>query len=118
MKYQNECSQFKFDKVFDITKTGGIWLANEGKQFYKMRTKSQGEVDYATPVQVKVHPSKLVTQNASSSSTCNLPLSSKNVASSIASNILTSSETSEDNNNDCYYTVGSVEPPTKVRKTK
>ena len=87
LKYHNKCAQLKFAKVFDITKTYGIWLENEGKNFYEMQIKSQGEVGYATTVHVKVHPSKVVTQNASNSNTCNLPSSSKNEVSSIASNI-------------------------------
>ena len=53
-----------------------------------MKYKSQGEVGYATTVQVRVHPSKFITKNAPSSSSL-----SKTVASTIASNISTSSET-------------------------
>ena len=112
LKYHNECAQIKFAKVFDITKTDGIWLANEGRQFYEIQIKSQGEVGYVTTVQVRVHPSKVVTQNASSSS-----LLSKNVASTIASNISTFSETSDNATSDCDYIVDSVESPSKLRKT-
>ena len=47
LKDHNECAQLIFAKVFDITKTGGTWLANEDKQFNnKMQIKLQGEVRY------------------------------------------------------------------------
>ena len=99
LMYHNECAQVKFAKMFDITKTDGIWLANEYKQFYELQMKSQGEVGYATSVQVKVHPSKVGTESASNSSTCNLPSLSKNVA----PNLSISSETSDNDTNDCEY---------------
>ena len=88
-------------------------MGNEDKQFYEIQIKSTGEVGYVTTVQVRVHPSKVITQNAPSSS-----LLSKNVASTFASNISTSSETSNNATSDCDYTVASVEPLSKVRKTK
>ena len=99
--------------MLDITKTDGIWLTNEDKQFYEIQIKSQGEVGYVTAEQVRVHSSKVVTQNAPSSSSL-----SKNVASTIASNILRSSETSDNATSDCDKTVDSIEPASKVRKTK
>ena len=111
LKYHNECAQVKFEKMFDVTKTDGIWLANEDKQFYEMQMKSKGEVGNATSVQVKVHPSKVGTGSTSNSRTCNRPSLSKNVASNLSS----SSETSDNDTNDCNYI---VEPPAKIRKTK
>ena len=84
LKYHNECAQVKFAKMFDITKSVGIWLANEEKKFYEMQIKSQGEVGYATSVLVKVHPLKFGKGSVSNSSTCNLPSLSKYIASNLS----------------------------------
>ena len=93
--------------MYDIYKyLVGIWLVNEDKQLYEIQIKSQG-------VKVRVHPSKVVTQNAPASSSL-----SKNVASTIASNISTSSETSDNSTSDCDCMLTVLSLHSKVRKTK
>ena len=44
-QYENFCkhkskSYVSFDALFDITKSDGIWLSNEDKQFYQQQIKS------------------------------------------------------------------------------